>query len=283
MSETYQIVAARNARFEVTIDLKRCLLTLEDRSLGVRWKTDAPFLRLRVSDVPDREAPDWFWGYPDPSEDVVWNRDQVAATASDGRIRISVSSVVVSGAAVDIEMSIVLEDDRVRFEVRGLPHMSELIVDFPHRLGALDPGEDGGLILPRGAGIFADPSPKRGSHVIENFVYSGGQNGYSMPLFGTVSGDNVLGAIIKTPYDCLLRGEKNAGEPKAYAVSPCWLFDGGRLMDARRVDYTGFNGDHVELSKWYRGDLIADGRYKTPTENVVAMYETTHRYGHYMS
>ena len=101
-------------------------------------------------------------------------------------------------------------------------------------------------------GILVDFSGERDSFIFENLIYSGGQNGFSMPIYGTMCGENILGAVVKTPFDCLLRAEINSGTPKAYAVTPCWLFEGGRLMGPRRVDCSAFRGGYVDLARWYR-------------------------------
>jgi hypothetical protein len=124
------------------------------------------------------------------------------------------------------------------------------------------------VILPRGAGILVDFSHRDAAYPLENLIYSGGQNGYSMPIFGTTLGEYTLATIVKTPYDCLIVGEMNSGSPAAYAASPGFLFEGGRLEYARRADYAPFRGGYCELASWYRSDLIEEGRYKTLEEKA---------------
>ena len=269
MQSTGNPVSARNQRFAVEINTQKRTLALTDQSLKTRWSSASPFLRVRIPRPPEEERP--YWGFPDPSEEVEWKPEQLAATASGTSVRLRLSGLHVGKALVGIDLAIQLERERVRFEVSevsGLPAGKELIVDFPYRLGAAKAGDDGALILPRGAGILVDFARTRESYPFENFIYSGGQNGFSLPIYGTVRGKHVLAAIIKTPFDCLLSGEINSGTPAAYAASPCWLFEGGRLMEPRRVDYSVFRGSYGELARWYRSDLIVAGRYKTLNEKA---------------
>ena len=265
-------VSIRNDRFDVSITADRRMLTLTDTDTSTVWATGEPFLRLRKpSGPPDRETECWFWGFPDPTTQVPWTAEQLDVTTGDGRAMISLSGVPSKTGTARVECSISLERDRVIFAVEGVDGLArgeEVIVDFPWRLGASKPGDEGWLIIPRGAGVMADFDTGRTGRIIENFIYSGGQNGYSMPIFGVTKGEHTLGTMVKTPYDCLLHGEINAGEPAAYAMSPCWLFEGGRLMDERRADYTVFRGDYNELAAWYREELIREGRYRTLREKA---------------
>ena len=239
----------RNERFEVSLSAEDRTLTLCHRGGGALWRSDAPFLRFRKpAGAPDRDAPDWYWGKPDPVTLLPWTSDQLTIVEHERRIELVVSGIPAESATVRVALSIALEIDRVVFSVDsvdGLAPGEELIIDFPWRLGVAAAGTDGWLIIPRGAGVMADFDEERPGHVVENFIYSGGQNGYSMPIFGVTRGGDALGAIIRTPHDCLLRAELNAGDTAAYAASPCWLFEGGRLMEPRRVDSVSYT--HLTL------------------------------------
>jgi len=264
-----ETIALQNDRFVLEIDPGARTLALEDRVLRRRWTCAAPFVRVRVPGPPQEEFP--YWGHPDPSTEAPWRPEQLVVEAARGAARLRLSHIDVGGAAVDVALSIRLERDRVRFEVNevaGLPPGREVIVDFPWRLGAATPGDEGALVIPRGAGILADFSRQREGHTFENLIYSGGQNGFSHPIYGTIAGGVILGAIIKTPFDCILRAELNSGEPATYSEGPCWLFEGGRLTYPRRVDYAAFRGGYVELARWYRADLIAAGRCRTLREKA---------------
>ena len=89
-----------------------------------------------------------------------------------------------------------------------------------------------------------------------------------MPVFGTVKDGVILATQVKTPFDCLILGEMNSGDPPAYAAGPCWLFEGGRLEYSRRADYTAIRGSYDALAKWYRADLRAVGRCRTLEEKA---------------
>ncbi len=262
-------MSVRNERFHVEINAQNRKLTLRDLSLNASWISNSPFVRIRVPGAPEKKSP--YFGFPTPLDVVDWKPDQLSCTVSGAHMSLRLSGVKLNGVAVELKLSIALERERVRFEVtklKGLGGGKEVMIDFPYRLGSASPGEKGYLVVPRGAGILVDFSDKRDGFTFENFIYSGGQNGYSMPIYGTASGENILGAIIKTPFDAVLSAEINSGTPAAYAMSPCWLFEGGRLMGPRRVDYSAFRGGYVELAKWYRSDLMEEGRYKTLEEKA---------------
>ena len=261
---------ARGDRFAIRVDVGRRLLTMEDTQLGRRWESAAPFVRLRIPGRPDRSHPDWYWGYPDPFTLLEWRPDQLSCKALDGTLHLMLSRVPFRKESLVIRLVAVVERDRVRFEVEGvdgLPPGGEVIVDFPYRLGAARASDEGALILPRGAGVMAEFLPRTG-YTFENLIYSGGQNGYSMPVFGTVKDGVILATQVKTPYDCLILGEINSGNPPAYSAGPCWLFEGGRLEYSRRADYTAFRGSYDVLAKWYRADLRAAGRCRTLHEKA---------------
>lgn len=266
-----RIAVAENARFRVEVDPRKRVLTLTDTATDTRWCSANPFVRIRIPKAPDRESPDWYWGLPDPSEEVPWTPQRLRVEANGPRLVLRMRGLALGRASLDLLLNIVLMPDRIRFEVeelRGLPRGAEVIVDFPYRLGGARAGRRAALVLPRGAGILADFSRARTGYSIENLIYSGGQNGYSMPIYGIVRAGAILGAIIKTPFDCLLRAELNSGDPAFYAASPCWLFEGGRLTYPRRVDYTVFAGSYGELAKWYRADLVAERRYRSLEEKA---------------
>ena len=51
------------------------------------------------------------------------------------------------------------------------------------------------ILVPCGVGVMCDFSSLRNSLRFERLIYSGGQVGYSMPLFGIVKGDNALAGM----------------------------------------------------------------------------------------
>ena len=261
-------------RYAVEIRPNDFTLALRDLALGAGWISGKPFIRLRIPRPTGK--PPVYWGFPEPYELVEWDSSCFSAEAEGRRLGVALEGLQTCYGRVGVECAIIIERDRVRFEVErvtGLPAGAEIIVDFPYRLGfvqapAKEPVSGGGLILPRGAGIMVDFSQREGAFPLENLIYSGGQNGYSMPLFGICDGVATLGTIVKTPYDCYLVGEINSGDPPAYAVSPGFLFEAGRLDYSRRADYRAFKGGYGELASWYRSDLQAEKRYRTLEEKA---------------
>lgn len=142
-------------------------------------------------------------------------------------------------------------------------------VDFPSRLGAAKANDNGYLVMPCGVGVMCDFSSLRNPLRFERLIYSGGQVGYSMPLFGIVKDENALAGIVKTPFDCILRTWINDGEKGEYSITPCWVFEGGRLDYAREINYYLLEkSGYIEIAKTYKSCLIEENRYKTFREKV---------------
>jgi hypothetical protein len=153
--------------------------------------------------------------------------------------------------------------------VNGLKKGQIIGIDFPAGLGAAKANDDGYLVMPCGVGVMCDFSSLRNSLRFERLIYSGGQVGYSMPLFGIVKGNNALAGIVKTPFDCILRAWINDGENGEYSITPCWIFEEGRLDYAREINYYMLEkSGYVEIAKTYKNYLIAESRYKTFREKV---------------
>jgi hypothetical protein len=263
-------LSASVGRFVVALDADTFVLSLKDRESGTSWVTDGSCVRFRtIRDREERDA-DWYWGLPDPSSLIPVSCDTATVQSHDTAITISLENVPVDGKRVSVHLAVRVEDDRVRFEseVEGVPEGTCVLVDFPYRLGAFAPGDSAALVLPRGAGIMVDGSATRSGYTWENLIYSGGQNGWSMPIWGITRGNDTLCAYARTPYDCYLIAELNHGTTAAYSAWPSMLFDGNRLKYTRRVDYTVEDGDYGALARWYRSELQADGRYRTLEEKA---------------
>jgi hypothetical protein len=259
-----------SGRFAVALDADTYVFTLTDRESGTSWETDGRCVRLRtIKDRQDR-GDDWYWGFPDPSETIPVPLDDAKIQVQDRAISVSMNNVLVDGERVGLNLTISIEDDRVRFEseVVKVPVGVRILLDIPYRLGAFAPGDDAALVLPRGAGVMVDSSLDREGHTWENLIYSGGQNGWSMPIWGVSRGSHTLCAYARTPYDCYLIAELNDGPSSAYSAWPAMLFDGDRLEYPRRVDYSVADGDYGALARWYRSELQSEGRYRTLEEKA---------------
>ncbi len=263
-------LTASAGRFAVSLDTDTWTLTLTDRESDTSWATDGSCARFRTIEDRDERGDDWYWGYPDPSEEMPVSLGDADVQAQDRAITISMENVPIDGRRAAISLTVSVEEDRVRFESEAadVPDGARVLVDFPYRLGSFAPGDDASLVLPRGAGVMVDGSPERDGHTWENLIFSGGQNGWSMPIWGVTRADKTLCAYARTPYDCYLVAELNYGESTAYAVWPSMLFDGTRLAYSRRVDYAVQDGDYGALARWYRAELQAEGRYRTLEEKA---------------
>lgn len=136
-----------------------------------------------------------------------------------------------------------------------------LEVEFPRALGWAPAGSDGYLIIPVGLGAICDFSTARSPRIIEKHVYSGGQTGITMPLFGTVQGNSSLGCIIDTPFDCKVKTGINLGKRRAYFQTTTWAFDDRTNYGRRSHFFTRTGGSYLSIAKRYRGEVIDSGRF----------------------
>lgn len=173
---------------------------------------------------------------------------------------------------IRISLEIDLSPEYVLFKVcavNGLEKGQIIGIDFPAGLGKGRAGDEGYLVMPCGVGVMCDYSPCRNPLRFEKLIYSGGQVGYSMPLFGIVKKGNVLAGIVRTPFDCILRTWINDGDKGEYSITPCWVFEEGRLDYPREVSYyMPEKGGYLEVAKTYKGYLIKEGKYKSFKEKV---------------
>ncbi len=133
-------------------------------------------------------------------------------------------------------------------------------LEFPRGLGWTRAGQEGCIVLPVGMGAICDFSPSRKPLVVELAIYSGGQTGLTMPLFGTFGDHQALGCIVQTPYDCRVRTEINLGKGKVYCQTPVWVID-ARTNTTRRARYFPMGrGGYVAIAKRYRSELMESGR-----------------------
>ena len=181
---TYEV---RGDRFAICVDAGKRQLSVKDARLGRRWESAAPFVRLRIPGKPDRDHPDWYWGYPDPFTLLEWRPDQLSCKALDGALHLMLCGVPFRKESLVIRLVAVVERDRVRFEVEGvdgLPRGGEVIVDFPYRLGAARASDEGALILPRGAGVMAEFVPREGYTVDRTSSTPAGRTATRCPSSG---------------------------------------------------------------------------------------------------
>ncbi len=161
----------------------------------------------------------------------------------------------------------------------GLAPEDRLEVEFPRGLGSASAGEEGYLILPIGLGAICDFSRQRKSRVLEQHIYSGGQTGITMPLFGTVSGNKGICCVVETPYDCKLKTDLNRGRRRTYAQTPVWVID-NRTNHLRRAHFTLLEeGSYTAAAKTYRRKLEESGRLVSLTEKAKGCPEVNSTVG----
>ena len=123
-------------RYAVQIRPNDLTLTLQDLALGAGWISGRPFIRLRIPRPTGK--PPVYWGFPEPCELVEWDSSCLSAEVEGRRLRVALEGVQTCCGRVRVECAIIIERDRVRFEVEGVTGLTagaEIIVDFPYRLG----------------------------------------------------------------------------------------------------------------------------------------------------
>lgn len=233
-------------------------LVLSDSRSGAAWQSLAPLAALRLSTGDDKPAK----RLPGCRLDFT-----PLANGIHGRVRCPRADAPEILVAFDL----LLQDDALRIAVhpaQGLRPGEVVELECPRGLGWQAAGAQGYLVLPMGLGALCDFSPQRKARRVEQFIYSGGQTGLTLPVFGVVSGKQALAAIVDSPFDCKLKMALNAGRPAGYGVTPVWVFE-DRLNTPREVRYLPLpGGDYVAIAKRYRADLMAGHEYVSLREKA---------------
>lgn len=239
------------------LSIENGVLVLEDLRYGKKWTSLSPIAALRTG------GDDWNLGHLVRGCRTTSKETEKGITGELAWER--------PEAVTRIPFSIELSDSQVLLNVdpaSGLVPADRLELEFPRGLGRTCAGEDGYLLLPIGMGTICDFSTRRKPRTLVKNIYSGGQTGITMPLFGTVHGTQTLGCIVDTPFDCKIKTEMNVGKRKIYAQTPVWVID-ERTNSTRKAHYFPLEkGGYVEIAKQYRKEAISSGRFITLREKA---------------
>lgn len=169
-----------------------------------------------------------------------------------------------SEGPLSVPLSLRVEDGDLHASVGpvvGLLPRERIELEFPRALGWSSTRSSGYLVIPIGMGATCDFSSSRKARTIEKLIYSGGQTGLTMPLFGIVDGDRSLGCIVGTPFDCKIRIDMNKGREGRYSQTPVWVIDERTNTERRAHYFTQMGGDYVSIAKRYRAELIESDGY----------------------
>jgi len=244
------------------LGLERNRVTLRDERCYKAWPSLSPVAALRL-------------GGNDLKQGQLIRDSTVKLEPDNGGLRGEVAWSR-EGQDIRIPLSMKLNEDELEVgagPLDGLEEEDRFELEFPRGLGWAHAGSDGYLVLPIGLGVQCDFSSQRKSKQIVKNIYSGGQTGITMPLFGTVQGDQALGGILLTPYDCKLKVHINTGTKGLYALTPVWVFDQRNNSTRKALYFPLEKGDYVSIAKRYRRELVDNHRLPSLREKMDQSHE----------
>ena len=248
------IMDANNA---LTLHVKRGAIVLRDSRSGRTWASLSPVASLRTG------GDDWKPGRP-------VRQAILTLEETEGKVVGSICWKRGKGET-KIPFCLKVRNDETVAEVgpaEGLRRRDLVELEFPRGLGWARAGQKGYQVLPIGMGALCDFSPSRKPRARELAIYSGGQTGLTMPIFGVFDGEDTLGCVVDTPFDCKIKTEMNHGRRRVYAQTPVWVID-ERTNSVRRARFlSAGKAGYVGIAKRYRAELIRSGRFVTLREKA---------------
>jgi len=241
-----------DAKKTLTLAVKHGAIVLQDQRSRRCWSTLSPVASLRTG------GDDW-----KPGRRV--GHTTLVLEETDGKV-VGLVCWKRGKGEIRIPFCLAVRKDETVAEVgpaEGLKPQDRVELEFPRGLGWARAGQRGYVVLPIGMGALCDFSPSRKPKLRELAIYSGGQTGLTMPIFGIFDGEETLGCIVDTPFDCKIKTELNHGRRRIYAQTPVWVID-ERTNSVRRARFfPAGKGSYVGIAKRYRAELISSGRFVT--------------------
>jgi len=232
-----------NERLVVQVSDETGSIAISDKVAGVSWaqSTDLVMLRAGEPRLLKRQM-------------CVKGIERIA-----GGLRVSAELPDIGGSAIGLTFDLCLLDNSVTIhlhEILGLGSGQMLDLAWPEGLVSGASSDDGYLVLPIGPGKLLKFGQETMPDVHEAMIYGR----LKMALFGAIKGRGAVAAIVRTPYDCLLRTEANIGGH--FGVGPVWIIEEGRLNYARELTLVFLaDASYVEISKAYRQEMFAQNRF----------------------
>lgn len=172
-----------------------------------------------------------------------------------------------NGPDLEIEVSIILNDDHVLFRMEKVRNMNEeeLSFIFPAGLTHFKSDEKLSLFIPFGFGsLFEFPRKDMYSH---EFFY--GTATCTMPVYGIFREKSGLGIYIKTPFDFKKRVFINSEKNGAAGVDGSFIFNREKANYPREIAfYPMKDGNYLKLAKLYRKIVKEEGRFVSLKDKI---------------
>ncbi len=235
---------------KLALTVRRKTIVLRDQAGGV-WASLVPAASLRMG------GDDWKPGRP-------VREAELTLVETDGKVLGSICWKRGRNEA-RIPFRMAVQNDAAVVEVgpaEGLRPGDRIELEFPRGLGWAKAGQRGYIVIPVGMGALCDFSASRKARICELGIYSGGQTGLTMPIFGVFDGEHTLGCIVETPFDCKIKTELNRGRRRIYAQTPVWVMD-ERTNSVRRAHFFPAGDGYIGIAKRYRSELVRSGKFVT--------------------